>query len=128
MEKKAQSEKTLLWIVLVVVVLSFAFLYMKSNSVELAPGQSLGSKTVSSDIDKTNFFCTDSDGGVDFFTPGTVTWRMSNGVVNMSDDFCIGNDGLLEWYCPGPGTEFVFCSSLGNYTCVDGACVLNQTL
>ena len=68
-----------------------------------------------------NVTCTDSDGGYDYFTKGTVT------IGNESrDDHCIGSNSLLEnACCPGGG----FCAHGGitcEHGCVDGACVVES--
>lgn len=67
--------------------------------------------------------CTDTDGGKDYFSQGTV---VSGDKVY--DDECKtrGKNDLIENYCKDNGRrgkEGISCASLGDYSCVDGACV-----
>jgi PKD repeat protein len=60
--------------------------------------------------------CTETDGGKDYFTKGTVTVG-----GNEHTDTCSGNVNLMEHYCQGTGsgTETHSC----DYGCSNGACL-----
>lgn len=68
----------------------------------------------------TAFACSDSDGGVNQNSKGTL--RDFNGVFT---DYCIGND-VVEYYCSSNqmANTQIQCSS--GYYCSDGACVLQN--
>jgi len=71
--------------------------------------------------------CTDTDGGKNYYVKGTLV----NG-NNTAVDYCSGANanGLIEFYCNGSSFIQDFlpsCTSLGNYMCQNGACILNQT-
>ena len=71
--------------------------------------------------------CIDSDGGKNYYVKGTLV----NG-NNTAVDYCSGANanGLIEFYCNGSSFIQDFlpsCTSLGNYMCQNGACILNQT-
>ncbi|MEM7815932.1 MAG: hypothetical protein QXN71_02320 [Candidatus Aenigmatarchaeota archaeon] len=68
--------------------------------------------------------CSDSDGGVNVWTRGTVS-GVYNGNQYSYTDICINNWTLSEWYCVGN-----YAYNIGNYTCtgnftacLNGACV-----
>lgn len=52
-----------------------------------------------------NFTCTDSDGGLDYYTPGKVTqtyqyfWVSEKKYTRVYSDKCAGDKNLLEYYC-----------------------------
>ena len=68
--------------------------------------------------------CSDSDGGVKFFTQGSVSGYKSNNLYNYSD-ICIGNITLIEYYCSGTTSLSLNTTCQLNTTthCVNGACV-----
>jgi hypothetical protein len=69
--------------------------------------------------------CTDSDGGLNFLVRGTVWDLLSN---KTSQDFCSNNVALVEYYCSDGEAAFenFDCTTLGNYTCSEGACILGK--
>ena len=64
--------------------------------------------------------CTDTDEGLDYFVKGTVS--PANGSASYSD-ICQNSDSLKEGSCT-IFTKDILCSSLGDYTCQNGACVV----
>ncbi len=63
--------------------------------------------------------CSDTDGGKDFGTSGTVITESTTGVMTKDVDTCV--DGrLIEYYCDGgnfPRKEIVSCE------CLSGTCI-----
>jgi hypothetical protein len=66
--------------------------------------------------------CTDSDGGLNYFTQGTA----SNSINGSVTDFCGSDVVLFEAYCDENDlvqTQYKNCEDFGQYSCTDGACV-----
>ncbi len=92
--KKGKKRKDLTnWILIILAILLSAFLVYKSITGFA-----------------TNFICTDSDGGKNYYFPGTV--RL--GVSSLTDS-CINSSNLKEVYCSSDTT-----GSTVNYLCPDG--------
>lgn len=71
----------------------------------------------------TNLTCTDSDGGINYYTFGIVT--LTNGSYNYNyTDYCSGNTTLYERYCSG--TQLKTTTHNCTYLCNTGKCI-NQT-
>ena len=68
--------------------------------------------------------CTDSDGGFDIFTQGTVSGFFGGSPYN-NTDFCGNSVVLLEYFCVGDNAHITNTSCVTNSTssCVNGACV-----
>jgi hypothetical protein len=66
--------------------------------------------------------CTDTDGGRDFFTKGTLTESVG-GSSNTATDNCINATTLSEYFCPTAGVDNVNAIYYNcNYGCSNGAC------
>lgn len=92
---------------------------MTGNPVVTAEGDSgTGSGRLSST------WCTDSDGGINYYVQG-----FSNSSNSSGTDLCMDSNNLREYYCAG-GMYTAWlqtnCNIFGNYVCQNGACVLNQ--
>jgi len=64
--------------------------------------------------------CTDSDGGINYYTKGTCQDEKGS-----QTDYCSGTIQLAEYYCSQATTAETYCSSLSYdcaYGCQDGAC------
>jgi len=92
---------------------------VKKVEYECPNGCASGACKLSS-INKT---CTDSDGGLDYYTKGTVavcTFSGTGGGCGVAVDYCNG-DILTEGYCVGTDSKTVKYTC--PYGCSDGACV-----
>src|SRR3989344_1568892 len=82
-------------------------------------------------LNQTQNTCSDTDGGINFFNKGTVVYNYTNGTNGYNVDYCFFGNVIHEYYCDASNTARLIanttCSSLGNYYCSNGACVLNQT-
>ena len=68
--------------------------------------------------------CTDSDGGKDYDTRGTVTFQYGNNPKEYYEDTCPNSNSLMERYCDSsnsPATTSKSCS------CSNGECVQEST-
>jgi hypothetical protein len=66
--------------------------------------------------------CTDTDGGLDYFTQGTA----NNSINGSVTDFCGSGVVLFEAYCDENDlvqTQYKNCEDFGQYSCTNGACV-----
>lgn len=69
--------------------------------------------------------CSDSDGGINYYTWGTVVFRNESYAYNYTD-YCRGNVTLYERYCTTagvPSTKITNCP----YGCVGGRCISQTT-
>ncbi len=80
------------------------------------------------------FHCTDTDGGYDAFTPGTVTVTRNDGVPPVTyTDYCLPNNVLVENICLGSGgsqyadSYQLNCSRLGSHQCTQGKCLVYES-
>ena len=73
--------------------------------------------------------CVDSDGGLDYYTKGTVT-EVLGGEVSTGVDYCNDKNTLVEWTCMG--IDDYYYKVRTNHTCSDGcsngACILKKTV
>ncbi|MFH1056822.1 MAG: hypothetical protein V1717_03450 [Candidatus Micrarchaeota archaeon] len=81
--------------------------------------------------------CSDSDGGLDYFTQGSVTGYLYQQPYN-GTDYCQEGGSqtptlLVEWYCSDAQTRNTtmkncadFNTNSSNYTCVSGACLVSS--
>jgi hypothetical protein len=79
---------------------------------------------------QTNQTCTDSDGGLNYYTPGNTSGYYGNSYYLYNDSCNAVNHILNEQFCldnQAAASSFD-CFSLGSgYSCSDGACISNQT-
>ena len=79
-------------------------------------------------------FCTDTDGGFDYLTKGTIsggTWKMTGRIYPDKTDSCNVRGQLQEGFCPSSTqASYVlkYCDRVvgTDYMCYDGACVLDS--
>jgi hypothetical protein len=74
------------------------------------------------------YSCSDTDGGVNYYTRGTVSGRGSNGSYTYTD-FCFSGSGLTEYYCAFGNTSYSEPSSVNYncpYGCSNGTCQEQQ--
>ena len=70
--------------------------------------------------------CADSDNGIDYFTKGLVVSELyPSGKSDYCHTFSPNNIALFEGNCVNNAYVRIQknCAELGNYVCVDGACV-----
>jgi len=97
-------------IIAIVAIVAIGFLVSESGQVSDLTGDA--SHKPSPTPTYTPPTCIDSDGGLNFLTPGTVTDKKTKSTFN---DKCSGND-VVEWYCSGsyPRSQNFLCP----YGCV----------
>jgi hypothetical protein len=86
-------------------------------------GQAIGTKT-------RLLKCSDTDGGENFVSEGTVSggmWASNSSYSDPMTDNCYGEERLTEFYCNKDGihleVDFIYCDSIDSrYTCHDGKC------
>jgi len=66
--------------------------------------------------------CTDSDGGMNPYVKGTVTYQGQT-----YTDTCVAADTLKEYYCDNGIKQEHLSTCQNGYTCQDGACVATDT-
>jgi len=74
--------------------------------------------TPSSTLTPTSHPCTDTDGGKDYFTKGTLTTSYGDTYT----DFCSDPNIVSEYYCPA-GASFASDGYICPGLCLDGACL-----
>ncbi|MBM3229000.1 hypothetical protein FJZ26_01085 [Candidatus Parvarchaeota archaeon] len=67
--------------------------------------------------------CTDTDGGVNYYTKGTTSGIDGNRVPATDTDSCIDSTNLIEWFCSGSYRTNTNYACPSGYTCSNGACV-----
>lgn len=70
--------------------------------------------------------CTDSDGGLDYYTYGVVTTIEWNGEVGHADQ-CLGEDEVNEKYCMPDNTAGVMGYYCPDHLCLEGRCIRNNS-
>jgi len=68
--------------------------------------------------------CTDSDGGLDYYTKGYVT----NNIDYSLGDECFASNSLREYFCEGGSYTSINYNCFDNEICSDGACVYVEKL
>ena len=68
--------------------------------------------------------CSDTDGGLNYYVKGSISWSDSYGNYNFGPDYCVDSTKLAEGYCyPGntlpPQVQYALCP----YGCYNGACL-----
>jgi len=69
--------------------------------------------------------CSDTDGGSEFYTKGTVESTIGD-TVNTQTDYCVDEDNLKEYFCVSGGTMIGTIGNTDNlcdHGCEDGACI-----
>jgi hypothetical protein len=102
---------------------TFNDLEIKVVDIYYYPNEQQVSSAILEILQLINKTCTDSDGGLDYYTKGTVsicTYYEQGGGCGLAVDSCDGNI-LTEGYCEGNESKTVkyTCS----YGCSDGACI-----
>ena len=73
-------------------------------------------------IGPTDYKCTDSDGGKNYYVKGSII----DALGFTYSDMCMANNILLEHYCENNNATDEYYTCPNDYICQDGACIVSQ--
>ena len=68
--------------------------------------------------------CSETDGGRNIYTYGTITYVKSDGTTERSADYCLSSTYLVEKYCENGRKQETGVTCPSGYTCSGGRCKL----
>lgn len=70
-------------------------------------------------------YCSDSDGGKNIYTAGSVKERFEGVWINSHSDTCASSTSVKEWYCPATNTipQSIVISCPSGYKCMYRKCI-----